>query len=327
MQSFYQHSVRGPSTNHTSPDLQKAPTYYHNEGPTRPYNRRSNTSCASGHSSPIAPGIVRLRVPAETLGPRARRPSVAAAHSTQRGDHHGRAEEAPRDPEAGGARRPKPARRSPGPPHPRRPLPRRRPEHGRLRRGQAGAHRREPQDHRGRHPRRHVGHRHQHAGEAARPRRGRPDRLHRRVLRRAPRDRRPRALHRHPRARDRVAGPPGQALPHLHGGAVQGALARGDGRPLLQHAVRHRAQRRGRAQGAQEHGLVPGALLHAPRRLRPLGRGLRRLARGLLPRAAHRRHRQPRHHLLLGRRVPRGRARPGLQRRRGGLPAQRGRAR
>ena len=107
---------------------------------------------------------------------------------------------------------------------------------------------------------------------------------------------------------------------------VQGALARGDAGPVLQHAVRHLAAGRDRPQGGQEPPLVPRALLHAARRLRPLGRALRRRHRRLLPGAAHRRHRQHRHDLLLGRRVPRGRARARLQRRRGRLPAERGRA-
>ena len=76
----------------------------------------------------------------------------------------------------------------------------------------------------------------------------------------------------------------------------------------------------------QEPPLVPRALVHAARRLRPLGRALRRRHRRVLPRAAHRRHRQPRDDLLLGRRVPGGRARARVRRRRGRLPAERGRA-
>ena len=116
-----------------------------------------------------------------------------------------------------------------------------------------------------------------------------------------------RAVHRHPRRGDRVPGPPGEAVRHLHHRAVQGPLAGGDGRPLLQHAVRHRPGGRGRAQGGQEPPLVPGALVHAARRLRPLGRAVRRRHRRLLPGAAHRRHRQHRHDLLQRRRVSRRR--------------------
>ena len=116
-----------------------------------------------------------------------------------------------------------------------------------------------------------------------------------------------------------------QALRHVPRRPVQGALARGDGEPLLQHALRHRAERRGRAQGGQEPPLVPRALVHAARRLRPLGGALRRRNRRLLPGAAHRGHRQRRDDLLLGRRVPGGGARARLQRRRGRLPAERGR--
>ena len=88
----------------------------------------------------------------------------------------------------------------------------------------------------------------------------------------------------------------------------------------------HLAAGRGRAPRGQEPPLVPRALVHAARRLRALGRALRRRHRGLLPRAAHRRHRQPRHDLLLRRRVPRGGARARVRRRRGRLPAERGRA-
>ena len=146
--------------------------------------------------------------------------------------------------------------------------------------GRAEAHRREPQDHRGRHPRRHVGGEHQHAGEAHRSGRGRPHRLHRRGLRPAARDRRPRPLHRHPRAR-RPSGSAGLAktLRHPHHRAsarragprswttatsTPSSSSRPDGK------VVHKAR--------QEPRLVPRALLHAPRRLRPLGRAVRRRA-------------------------------------------------
>ena len=166
---------------------------------------------------------------------------------------------------------------------------------------------------------------HQHARQADRARRGRADRVHGRGVRRAARDRGARAVHRHPRRGDRTGWRPGAAVRDLHRGAVQGALARGHARPVLQHAVRDLARRRDRAQGREEPPVVPRAVVHAARRLRPVGRALRRRHRGVLPGPAHRRHRQPRDDLLQRRRVPRGRPRPRVQRRRGRLPAERGR--
>ena len=207
----------------------------------------------------------------------------------------------------------------------RRPLPGGRHVDGGVRRRRAQAHPLEPRHDRGRHPRGHVGHRDQHARAPDRARRGRTHRIHRRGLRRAARRRCPRPLHRHPRRGDGAPRRAREALRHVPRRPVQGALARGHAEPVLQHAVRHRAERRGRAQGGQEPPLVPRALVHAARRLRPLGRALRRRNRRLLPGAAHRGHRKRRHDLLLGRRVPGGGARARLQRRRGRLPAERGR--
>ena len=208
--------------------------------------------------------------------------------------------------------------------HTSRPVPRRRALDRRPRGRRAQAHRAEPRDRRGRDPRGDVRDRDQHAGARDRARRGRPHRLHRRGLRRPPRHRRPRPLHRRARRGDRAAlgaRAPLRRLPH---GAVQGALAGGDRGPLLQHALRHLARGRGGAPGGQEPPLVPRALLHPTRRLRPLGGALRRRDRRLLPGPAHRRHREHRDDLLLRRRVPGGRSRARHERRRGRLPAERG---
>ena len=102
----------------------------------------------------------------------------------------------------------------------------------------AQAHRAQPRHHRGRDPRRGLDHRHQHAGQADRAGRGRADRVHRRDLRHPARHCGARPLHRHPGPRDRPAGRAGTPLRHLHRRAVQGPLAGGHARPLLQHAVR-----------------------------------------------------------------------------------------
>ncbi len=169
-----------------------------------------------------------------------------------------------------------------------------RPLDDRPRRRAAPSHPAQPRHHRGRHPCRGLDHRHQHAREADRAGRGRADGLHGRDLRHPAHDGRPRALHRHPGTRERQARRARAPLRDVHRRAVQGALARGDARPLLQHAVRALAAGRGRAPRGQEPPLVPRALVHAARHLRALGRALRRRHRGLLPGAAHRRHRQPR---------------------------------
>ena len=85
----------------------------------------------------------------------------------------------------------------------------------------------------------------------------------------------------------------GAQVRDLPGRPVQGALARGHAQPVLQHALRHFPAGRDRAQGREEPSLVPRALVHATRRLRPLGRALRRRHRRLLSGPSDRRHRQP----------------------------------
>ena len=112
----------------------------------------------------------------------------------------------------------------------------------------APAHPAQPRHHRGRDPRRGLDHRHQHAREADRAGRGRADRLHGRDLRHPARHGRARAVHRHPGRGERAARRARAPVRDLHRRAVQGALARGHARPLLQHAVRDLAAGRDRAQ-------------------------------------------------------------------------------
>ena len=241
-------------------------------------------ACSSGEEAGLFDEIVPEQAVATPRRARGHRRVHRLPRQPGRRLHHG----------AGGQRR----RRPPLPltkeergreQHTSRPLSRRRALDGRPRGRRAQAHRAKPGHRRGRDPRGHVRDRDQHAGAGDRPRRGRAHGFHRRGVRRPPRHRRPRPLHRRTRRGDRAALRARPPLRRLPDGSVQGPLARGDRGPLLQHALRDLARGRGRPPRGEEPPLVPRALLHPARRLRPLGRALRRRDRRLLPGPAHRR--------------------------------------